>query len=161
MRRIFSLNLVTRLAGALALSGLLVMASVTPGSAWHDGHAHGAGIVGGAIVGGAIGGAVKGGDGVLPGAAIGAIVGGAASSARGHREERYREPAPRQPAGDSELVYNIQVSLNHLGYDAGPNDGVYGERTADAIGAYQYNNGLTVTGEPSWELYEHMENYGG
>ncbi len=42
----------------------------------------------------------------------------------------------------------IQAGLNALGYDAGSPDGVMGERTADAIRAYQRDNELAETGRP-------------
>lgn len=39
-----------------------------------------------------------------------------------------------------------QKKLNFLGYDAGPPDGVFGERTKRAIAAYQRSIGAPVTG---------------
>ena len=53
-------------------------------------------------------------------------------------------------------VANVQDLLNRLGYDAGPVDGIMGGRTEDAIMAYQRDQGLRVTGQPSAELYAYM-----
>ena len=52
-------------------------------------------------------------------------------------------PAVDVGAGD---VRQAQRLLNALGYDAGPVDGVAGERTRDAVRSYQSLNGLPVTG---------------
>ena len=94
----------------------------------------------GGVVGAIIGGIVGGGRGVGTGAAIGAGVGlvtGAAeadANARAYYESQYYGAPP--PPGGSELVYSIQTSLTRLGYDPGPPDGLYGQRTADAISQY-------------------------
>jgi len=48
----------------------------------------------------------------------------------------------------SHSVSDIQQTLNGLGYDAGPVDGLLGRRTRAAIRAYQSDAGLEVTGEP-------------
>lgn len=50
------------------------------------------------------------------------------------------------------LVQRTQRGLNALGYDAGPEDGLIGERTRAAIRAFQLNQGLRITGQPSAEL---------
>ena len=136
---------------AIAVSAMLLMGSASGANAWHYGKAHGVGgLLGGAIVGGAIGGAVKGKKGILPGAAIGAVVGGVAAGSRARpaprpRPRAYYPPAPVYGRG---LVYDIQASLSRLGYSPGPLDGVYGQLTADAIGSFQYNSQLPVTGRP-------------
>lgn len=44
-------------------------------------------------------------------------------------------------------ITNVQAILNQNGYDAGPPDGVMGERTRMAIKAFQEQNGLADTGE--------------
>lgn len=150
------------LVATAALSLGLVVGAASNVQAWHKGHAHtGGGMLGGAIVGGAIGGAVGGKKGILPGAIIGGAVGAAASS-----QARPAPPPPQQyyppaPVYNSGLVYNIQISLTKLGYNPGPVDGVYGQRTADAISAYEYNNGLAVTGQPTDGIYYHMKQAGG
>lgn len=150
---------------AVVASMIFVMTSATGAMAWHKGHAHtGGGLIGGAIIGGAIGGAVKGKKGVLPGAIIGGAVGAAAASQARPAPPpppRYYQPAPRPPVYNSGLVYNIQLSLTKLGYNPGPIDGVYGQRTADAISAYEYNNQLPVTGQATDGIYYHMKQSGG
>lgn len=150
---------------AAVASILFVMSAATDARAWHNGHAHtGGGLLGGAIIGGAIGGAVKGKKGVLPGAIIGGAVGAAAASRARPAPPpppRYYQPAPRPPVYTNSLVYNIQLSLTKLGYNPGPVDGVYGQRTADAISAYEYNNQLPVTGQATDGVYYHMKQSGG
>lgn len=147
-----------------AASILFVMSAATDASAWHNGHSHGGGgLLPGAIIGGAAGAAIGGKKGILPGVIIGGAVGAAASSQarRAPPPQRYYQPAPRQPVYQDSLVYNIQLSLTKLGYNPGPVDGVYGQRTADAISAYEYNNQLPVTGQVSGNVYSHMKQMGG
>jgi len=43
----------------------------------------------------------------------------------------------------------LQTRLNALGYEVGTPDGVVGRRTEAAIRAYQRDQGLEVTGQPS------------
>lgn len=50
-----------------------------------------------------------------------------------------------QPGGDRVLA--VQRALNDGGYGAGPEDGLYGQKTASGIRAYQRDAGLEVTGE--------------
>jgi peptidoglycan hydrolase-like protein with peptidoglycan-binding domain len=69
-------------------------------------------------------------------------------------------PAPATPSappgtGDGPVL-NIQTELNAAGYAAGRPDGVYGPRTANAIRAYQANNGLPQDGQPSVALLDQM-----
>jgi peptidoglycan hydrolase-like protein with peptidoglycan-binding domain len=54
-------------------------------------------------------------------------------------------------------VAAVQRGLNDLGYSAGPVDGLMGNKTRGAIRAYQIDNGLPVSGEPSRGLYEHLQ----
>ena len=132
------------------------------------------GVLGGAIVGGAIGGlATRKGAGVAVGAGIGAVVGGALSAAeqdrrrraynrrarhRAYKRRQYRRGgyAPRPVVQADPLVRDIQGSLQYLGFQPGPVDGIYGSRTARAISAYQAQNGMPVTGQPSPPLLAHM-----
>jgi Putative peptidoglycan binding domain len=120
----------------------------------------------GGVVGAIIGGVVGGGRGVGTGAAIGAGVGlvtGAAeadANARAYYDSPYYG-APPPPPGGSDLVFNIQTSLARLGYDPGPPDGLYGQRTADAISQYQHANRLPVDGRPSPQLLNIMISQGG
>ncbi len=53
-------------------------------------------------------------------------------------------------------VFQIQSTLNELGYDAGPADGQIGSRTRGAITSYQRDQGLLVTGQPSQSLLDHI-----
>jgi len=46
-----------------------------------------------------------------------------------------------------QAVRNIQRILNSQGFDAGVEDGVMGQRTKDAIKAFQKANGIQPTGE--------------
>ncbi|MEX2616165.1 MAG: peptidoglycan-binding protein [Alphaproteobacteria bacterium] len=54
------------------------------------------------------------------------------------------------------VVAEIQAELNGAGYDAGPSDGLMGNRTRRAIEAYQRQQGLLVTGQPSQGLLDHL-----
>ena len=60
------------------------------------------------------------------------------------------------PLSPEYSVRNVQQALNMLGYNAGTPDGVMGSRTSGAIGAYQRDNGLPVTGQPSAVLYDRL-----
>lgn len=51
-----------------------------------------------------------------------------------------------KPLVVSPKVRQTQSALNTLGYDAGPADGVYGRKTAQAVERYQSTIGETVTG---------------
>jgi peptidoglycan hydrolase-like protein with peptidoglycan-binding domain len=52
---------------------------------------------------------------------------------------------------------SVQRVLNDLGYSAGPVDGLMGGKTRGAIRAYQTDNGLPASGEPSLNLYGHLQ----
>lgn len=47
----------------------------------------------------------------------------------------------------NKAIANIQVILNKNGYEAGPIDGVMGEKTRAAIAAFQKDNGMKPTGQ--------------
>ena len=51
----------------------------------------------------------------------------------------------------------LQQRLTLKGFDTGGSDGVIGPKTLDAIRAYQTNQGLAVTGEPSLELLQRLK----
>lgn len=53
-------------------------------------------------------------------------------------------------------VANIQAILNDNGYDAGPVDGLMGQKTRDAITAFQRDNGLPATGNVDQTLVENL-----
>jgi len=66
-------------------------------------------------------------------------------------------PAPGGEAGSREVIAAIQRLLNRVGFDPGPADGIPGQKTTDAIMAYQREAGLTVDGNPTPALQRHME----
>jgi putative peptidoglycan binding protein len=120
----------------------------------------------GGITGAIIGGIIGGGRGAGRGAAIGAGVGVVAGAIeRDNAQRAYAYGPPPGPYGPpppgANLVYDTQVSLYRLGYNPGPPDGVYGQRTAEAISQYQSSYGLPVTGQPSPALLDHMIHHGG
>ncbi len=51
-----------------------------------------------------------------------------------------------------QVIRNLQTILNQRGYDAGPADGVMGERTKSAIASFQSDNGMKATGRIDDEL---------
>jgi peptidoglycan hydrolase-like protein with peptidoglycan-binding domain len=118
------------------------------------------GVVG-AIIGGIVGGGRGAGTGAAMGAGVGIITGAAEAdaNARAYYDSQYYGAPP--PPGGSDLVFNIQTSLVRLGYDPGPPDGLYGQRTADAISQYQHANRLPVDGRPSPQLLNIMISQGG
>ena len=67
--------------------------------------------------------------------------------------------APSHPG--TNLVAEIQRSLTVLGYSPGPVDGKMGGATTGAIQAYQQDQGLLTTGQPSEPLLAHMRKAGG
>ncbi|MDF1818653.1 MAG: M48 family metalloprotease [Immundisolibacteraceae bacterium] len=62
-------------------------------------------------------------------------------------------------AGDP-LVRSIQSELARLGYNPGPADGQFGQRSGDAIRAYQQVNSLLVDGQVSQPLLAHLQRNG-
>lgn len=56
----------------------------------------------------------------------------------------------------SDLVREVQVSLQRSGYYNGPLDGLSGPKTDDAVRAYERATGLSETGEVSHGLLAHM-----
>lgn len=55
------------------------------------------------------------------------------------------------------LVHATQSRLNDLGYNAGPEDGVYGPTTRGAVREFQSDQGLPMTGEASKSLLVHIQ----
>ena len=53
----------------------------------------------------------------------------------------------RAPATSDETVREVQSYLALLGYDAGPLDGLFGQRTTDAVCQFQQDHGETPTGQ--------------
>jgi hypothetical protein len=116
----------------------------------------------GAIIGGIVGGGKGAGTGAAIGAGVGVLSGAAEADANARARAYYDAPPPPPPGpGPRNLVFGIQSSLNHLGYDVGPPDGVMGPRTAQAISQYQYANRLPVDGQPSPQLLDYMIRQGG
>lgn len=67
--------------------------------------------------------------------------------------EEWTEGEPQTASVNVEnAVRNIQAILNNNGYDAGPADGMMGERTKTAIRAFQADNGMEADGEVDDEL---------
>lgn len=62
----------------------------------------------------------------------------------------------RASAADRALVASIQELLTALGYDAGPADGVAGQRTRRAIARFQASAGMAADGKPSEALYARL-----
>lgn len=158
--------LVIRILFAVVLSAGMLVSTAQESSAQVVKRAVQGGLLGAGI--GAIAGGGRGaGTGAAIGAGIGAVVGASERANAAPPPRRYGPPpphhgyAPPPPRYNDPLVADIQVSLNRLGYDPGPVDGVFGQRTADAIRAYEYNNRLPLTGEPSPHLHNHMMQHGG
>lgn len=63
-------------------------------------------------------------------------------------------PAPATPS--REQVAEIQTRLNDLGYDAGPVDGLFGQRTARAIMQFQRDRGLLMDGKATSALVSEL-----
>jgi hypothetical protein len=108
----------------------------------------GAGAGGGAGIGFALGGPV----GAVVGGLLGAGVGAGAGHAIG-KDDKAREA---QQASGGNLTQQVQQELAWAGYNPGPADGRYGARTADAVRAYQANNGLPQDGQVSPALLDHL-----
>lgn len=120
------------------------------------------GGVAGAIIGGIIGGGRGAGTGAAIGAGVGIISGAAEADANARARAAYAQPYYGPPAGPpGNIVYDTQASLTRLGYDPGPVDGVFGQRTADAISQFQVYNHLPVDGRPSPGLLNLMIQQGG
>lgn len=130
-----------------------------------SGSAIGAGA--GAILGAVTGMSVA--SGALIGAAAGALTGGLTTQDQinfGDPAWKRGPGAPTTPiAGqpapiENQVVNSIQTSLNRLGYNAGPIDGVVGVRTQNAIRAYQRDHELRESGRASPELADHLWSQG-
>src|SRR4029079_18058666 len=90
------------------------------------------GVVG-AIIGGIVGGGRGAGTGVALARGVGVITGAAEADANAraaYGPPQYYGPPPG-PGGN--LVYDTQASLARLGYDPGPGDRGFGQRTGAAI----------------------------
>lgn len=65
---------------------------------------------------------------------------------------------PRETMARQEMISQIQVELNRLGYNAGPADGAFGPSTRRAIVTYQSDMNMAVTGEASARLLADLRN---
>jgi peptidoglycan hydrolase-like protein with peptidoglycan-binding domain len=70
-------------------------------------------------------------------------------------------PAAEIETGESDesiespsTIRTAQLYLNALTYDAGPVDGIKGEKTINAVMAFQKDSGLSVDGQISGQLME-------
>jgi len=54
---------------------------------------------------------------------------------------------PDIAAAYDQTVYQIQIKLKDLGYNPGPLDGIWGQKTEEAVKGFQRDNGLAATGE--------------
>ncbi|GED23504.1 peptidoglycan-binding protein [Halomonas halmophila] len=77
----------------------------------------------------------------------------ASPSRAGAAPEAAQGPASTTTALPSrQTVSRLQEMLNQLGYNAGPVDGLMGRKTATAIRAFQADQGVRRTGQPSASL---------
>lgn len=83
----------------------------------------------------------------LVGGIIGGIIGGAIVNET--TKNRQAAPAPRTVATNPARAANreVQVALNHFGFDAGTPDGALGPRSRSAISQYQAMLGYPATGQ--------------
>ncbi len=65
-------------------------------------------------------------------------------------------PLASDSAEFKRAVANIQLILNKMGFDAGAADGIVGEKTHEAIRAFQSENGMSATGEIDNELVKKL-----
>lgn len=68
-------------------------------------------------------------------------------------------PAPLSTSDDAaraEITKGVQRELNNINYEPGPADGILGLVTRAAIFAYEYDNGLVLTSEPSDQLLSQL-----
>jgi len=69
-------------------------------------------------------------------------------------ESWQESPATTASVDMKKAIRNVQAILNKNGYDAGNPDGVMGQRTTDAIKAFQKDNGLDPSGNVDKALVE-------
>ncbi len=68
-------------------------------------------------------------------------------------------PGPLAESDESnraEITKGVQRELNTINYEAGTADGVLGLVTRAAIFAYEYDNGMVLTGQPSDQLLSQL-----
>ena len=146
-----------RVIPVLGLCAMLTACGTTP----EERGVSGAGIGAGA---GAVVGAVTG-LSVVEGAVIGAVAGGLTGAMTNKDQVDLGEPAWKQGSTASgnetvahkEMITEIQKGLKDLGYDPGVVDGIYGQRTQQAIRQYQKDHGLLVDGQATPALMNHIK----
>ncbi len=68
-------------------------------------------------------------------------------------------PGPLTDSGETksaDVTKGVQRELNTINYEPGPADGALGLVTRAAIFAYEYDNGLVLTGKPSDQLLSQL-----
>ncbi len=113
------------------------------------------GILGGAA-GAGIGGALGGGKGAAIGGVLGLGLGALGANQLSKPKAEEPAAAPTYQQGQRDVTFAVQNELVALGYDPGPADGVSGQRTQEAIRAYQYRYRLPIDGVASRPLLDHM-----
>lgn len=157
-----------RLLGAVALGLLVAACGTDPRERTTGGAAAGAATGAGV---GALGGPV----GALAGAGIGAAAGAATGAATTPDQVNlgrplWNDPEVRVPGRDSATgssrgsmasssggrgsgeTRQLQQALRNAGYDPGPIDGVYGERTRQAVMDWQRANNMEATGRADRQM---------
>ena len=134
-----------------ALAVTLLAGGLAPAKAENE-------LVGG-ILGGAAGAGIGGALGGGKGAAIGGVLGLGLGALGANQLSKWKaqEPAAAQPI-QRDLTFAVQNELVAMGYDPGPVDGVNGQRTQEAIRAYQYRYRLPIDGVANQPLLDHMRN---
>jgi membrane-bound lytic murein transglycosylase B len=72
----------------------------------------------------------------------------------------YREPPPDQKPLSREQTQEAQRLLNAAGYDAGPEDGIFGPATRTALSAFQRDIGVTADGFPDQASLRRLREHG-
>lgn len=161
----------TKLLGAVALGLLVAGCGTDPRERTTGGAA--AGAASGAAVG-ALGGPV--------GALAGAAIGGGAGAITGAVTEPedvnlgrplWNDPEVRVPGGNrsgtpsssraaaSGQTQQLQQALSQRGYDPGPIDGIFGQRTRQAVMDWQRANNMQATGRPDSQMLSSLGVSGG
>lgn len=81
----------------------------------------------------------------------------AAPGPSGPADGAHGAPGPEGEMRMPDIVKGVQKLLGQKGYEPGAPDGVVGLGTRAAIMAYEHDNGLPVSGEPSEPLLRHMQ----
>ena len=82
-----------------------------------------------------------------------------ASTATTQATAALQGPSLQRYLATRELVLRTQRLLNKLGYDVGAPDGELGERTREAIRAFQERNGIPASGEVTLPLVTKLERH--